>query len=90
MVLPGDSSVMGIKIKRIYDEAAKEDGFRFLVDRLWPRGLKKESAHIDCRLKEIAPSVELRQWCGIKGLSRRDHDKKESKFVSDLPPLPLY
>jgi uncharacterized protein YeaO (DUF488 family) len=51
-----------IKIKRAYDPAAKEDGKRILVDRLWPRGLKKEKAHIDEWLKEIAPSTELRKW----------------------------
>lgn len=51
-----------INIKRIYDLPIKEDGFRILVDRLWPRGLKKEDAHLDLWLKEIAPSTELRKW----------------------------
>lgn len=51
-----------INIKRIYDSSLKEDGFRVLVDRLWPRGLKKENAHIDLWLKEICPSTELRKW----------------------------
>jgi uncharacterized protein YeaO (DUF488 family) len=51
-----------IKIKRIYEPFAKADGYRILVDRLWPRGMKKEDAHIDKWLKEIAPSTELRQW----------------------------
>ena len=51
-----------IKIKRIYEPTSKEDGFRILVDRLWPRGLKKEDAHIELWLKEVAPSVELRKW----------------------------
>lgn len=51
-----------IKIKRIYEHAAKSDGYRILVDRLWPRGLKKEEAKIDFWLKEIAPSTELRKW----------------------------
>lgn len=48
--------------KRIYDEPKSEDGFRILVDRLWPRGLSKEKAGIDLWLKEIAPSSELRKW----------------------------
>jgi uncharacterized protein YeaO (DUF488 family) len=51
-----------IKIKRIYESAAEEDGFRILVDRLWPRGIKKEKAKIDLWLKEVAPSSELRKW----------------------------
>jgi len=51
-----------IKIKRVYDPPAKEDGYRILIDRLWPRGLTKERAKIDLWLKEIAPSNELRKW----------------------------
>jgi uncharacterized protein YeaO (DUF488 family) len=49
-------------VKRVYDPPAVEDGFRVLVDRLWPRGLSKEKAHIDVWLKEVAPSTELRRW----------------------------
>lgn len=51
-----------IKVKRVYEEAEEEDGFRILVDRLWPRGLSKEKARINIWLKEIAPSDELRKW----------------------------
>jgi len=51
-----------IKIKRAYDDPADEDGFRILVDRLWPRGLLKSDAKIDLWLKEIAPSNKLRKW----------------------------
>ena len=53
-----------ISIKRIYDPPAPADGRRVLVDRLWPRGVAKETAHIDEWLKEIAPSDELRKWFG--------------------------
>lgn len=53
-----------IQIKRVYDQPEKSDGFRMLVDRLWPRGLSKEKAKIDLWLKEIAPSTELRKWFG--------------------------
>lgn len=53
---------MSIKIKRIYEPFAKTDGFRVLIDRLWPRGMKKEDAHIDIWMKDIAPSTELRKW----------------------------
>ncbi len=51
-----------IKIKRVYEKPSKDDGKRILVDRLWPRGLKKEDAKIDEWIKEIAPSNELRKW----------------------------
>ncbi len=53
---------MEIKLKRVYEESAKEDGTRILVDRLWPRGLTKQKANVDLWLKEIAPSTELRKW----------------------------
>jgi len=51
-----------IRIKRVYDAPAKEDGARFLVERLWPRGMKKESLHMTAWYKEVAPSNELRRW----------------------------
>ena|SRR5690349_11395619 len=54
------------KIKRIYDEPSKEDGFRVLVDRLWPRGVSKERAALDEWNKDIAPSTDLRVWFGHK------------------------
>ena len=53
-----------LKVKRIYYSAEKTDGFRVLVDRLWPRGVSKERAHLDLWLKEIAPSDALRKWFG--------------------------
>lgn len=51
-----------IKIKRVYEATDKGDGFRILIDRLWPRGLSKEKAHIDLWYKDIAPTNELRKW----------------------------
>lgn len=51
-----------VQVKRIYEEASPEDGFRMLVDRIWPRGISKESAKLDEWNKEIAPSTELRKW----------------------------
>lgn len=53
-----------IKLKRAYEPPAAGDGTRILVDRLWPRGVKKAAAAIDMWAKEIAPSTELRQWFG--------------------------
>ncbi|KAA8822572.1 DUF488 domain-containing protein [Bifidobacterium vespertilionis] len=55
---------MGISIKRIYDEPDARDGFRILVDRLWPRGMRKERAGLDLWMRDIAPSSQLRKWFG--------------------------
>lgn len=51
-----------IKLKRVYEEPARLDGERILVDRLWPRGLTKERAAVDVWMKDLAPSSELRKW----------------------------
>jgi uncharacterized protein YeaO (DUF488 family) len=64
---------MNVAIKRAYEEPKPRDGFRVLVDRLWPRGVSKDSAQIDLWLKEIAPSAELRKWFGHEA-------KKWAKF----------
>ena len=62
-----------IKLKRIYEPYDEKDGYRVLVDRLWPRGISKEKARLDVWLKDIAPSTELRKWF--------DHDpNKWSEF----------
>lgn len=53
-----------IRVKRIYVPASQEDGQRFLVDRLWPRGIKKEALQIVAWIKDVAPSDELRHWYG--------------------------
>lgn len=53
-----------IRLKRVYDEPAKEDGVRVLIDRIWPRGVRKDEAALDEWLKEVAPSTELRKWFG--------------------------
>jgi uncharacterized protein YeaO (DUF488 family) len=55
---------LDIRIKRAYEQPSSADGTRVLVDRLWPRGLKKADAHIAQWLKEVAPSNELRKWFG--------------------------
>ena len=61
---------MKILIKRAYDDASDSDGYRVLVDRLWPRGVKKELLQVDEWCKEIAPSTQLRKW----------FDHKEARF----------
>lgn len=53
-----------IRLKRAYEEPAKKDGLRILVERLWPRGVSKEKAAVDLWLKDLAPSTELRKWFG--------------------------
>lgn len=53
---------MSIAIKRAYDDPAKSDGYRVLVDRIWPRGVSKEDAKLDDWIKAMAPSTELRKW----------------------------
>ena len=75
-----------IKIKRIYEVPEEKDGFRILVDRLWPRGISKQKAHVDLWLKEIAPSDKLRKWFS--------HDPKKwidfkSKYTKELENNPL-
>lgn len=70
-----------IKIKRVYDSADKQDGYRVLVDRLWPRGLTKGTASVDLWLKEVAPSSTLRKWF--------DHDPEKwdtfrAKYTAEL------
>ncbi len=55
---------MAVRIKRVYEPAEPGDGYRVLVDRLWPRGLAKEELRVDAWLQEIAPSHELRRWFG--------------------------
>ncbi len=53
-----------VHVRRIYDEPSADDGARVLVDRVWPRGMKKDAAHLDEWLKDVAPSTELRTWYG--------------------------
>lgn len=64
-----------IRLKRVYEEAARNDGNRVLVERLWPRGVSKEKANIRLWAKEIAPSPELRKWYG-HNLARWEEFKK--------------
>lgn len=57
-----EEAAMDIRVKRAYEKPAKSDGVRVLVDRLWPRGIRKDEAGLDAWMKEIAPSNELRKW----------------------------
>ena len=55
---------LNIRLKRAYEDADSDDGLRYLVDRIWPRGVSKENAQLDGWLKDIAPSNDLRKWFG--------------------------
>ena len=76
-----------VATKRVYDEPAEGDGMRVLVDRLWPRGLSKERAHIDLWLKEIAPSNELRTWFGHEPTK---FDEFRSQYEAELASGPAH
>jgi uncharacterized protein YeaO (DUF488 family) len=79
---------MKIRVKRAYDTVEKSDGFRVLVDRLWPRGVSKEKARIDLWAKEIAPSSELRKWFHEDTEGRlKDFSKKYSKELTQSKAL---
>jgi uncharacterized protein YeaO (DUF488 family) len=72
-----------IKIKRIYDPYAKDDGKRVLVDRLWPRGIKKEDARCDLWVKDIAPSAGLRKWFSHDPAKWREFKKRYREELED-------
>ncbi len=72
-----------IKIKRIYEPAEKNDGYRILADRLWPRGLSKKEAKLDLWLKDIAPSNELRKWYSHDPRKWPEFKKRYSKELKD-------
>jgi uncharacterized protein YeaO (DUF488 family) len=55
---------MDVRLKRAYDPATQADGYRVLIDRLWPRGVSRERANLDAWEKELAPSTQLREWFG--------------------------
>jgi uncharacterized protein YeaO (DUF488 family) len=78
-------------MKRIYEPPAVADGARILVDRIWPRGIKKETAALDLWLKDIAPSTDLRKWYGHKPEKwpefRRQYKAELSAHKSELEQL---
>lgn len=72
----------GIKIKRVYEQEEKDDGYRMMVDRIWPRGLGKEDAHYDEWNKTIAPSAELRKWFAHDKLRFEEFSKRYRKELN--------
>ena len=65
-----------LKVKRVYESAAADDGARFLVERLWPRGMKKEDLKMDAWLKDAAPSDSLRRWFGHDPLKWKEFQER--------------
>ena len=80
-----------LKLKRIHDQPGPDDGKRYLVDRVWPRGVRKADAHLDEWLKALAPSTELRKWFnhdparweGFQARYRRELDAPELRALLD-------
>jgi len=76
---------MPFTIKRAYEEASSDDGYRVLVDRLWPRGVSKEAAHLDEWDKDVAPSNELRTWFGH---DPEKFDEFRARYLAELKDNP--
>jgi uncharacterized protein YeaO (DUF488 family) len=83
-----------IRVRRIYSKSSPDDGYRILVDRLWPRGLSKGSAKVDLWLKDIAPSDKLRKWFSHDPKKWAEFDKKyhnelkeKNELISNLKEL---
>ncbi|MFI5801426.1 DUF488 domain-containing protein [Streptomyces sp. NPDC051561] len=70
-----------VRVRRIYDAPAPDDGQRILVDRLWPRGISKDDAHLDAWIKDVTPSTELRKW--FHG-HRDDYDEFARRYEAEL------
>lgn len=78
---------MELKLERIYTKPADLDGYRILVDRIWPRGISKERAHLDRWMKDVAPSNELRNWFG-HDVARFPEFK--ARYLAEIAATPSY
>ena len=72
-----------VRVKRVYEKAEKGDGWRVLVDRLWPRGMTKEAAKADVWVKDVAPSDALRKWFGHEPEKWAEFQKRYRAELSD-------
>jgi uncharacterized protein YeaO (DUF488 family) len=77
----GKNSHMDVRLKRAYEPATSADGYRVLIDRLWPRGISRERAKLDSWEKDLAPSAELREWFGHEP-SRFDEFRR--RYIEEL------
>lgn len=78
---------MALSIARIYDEPARDAGFRILVDRLWPRGISRERAALDAWMKDVAPSNELRTWFHHEERLWPEFERRYRVELADNPAL---
>jgi len=76
---------LNIRLKRIYDSPSAGDGFRVLVDRLWPRGISKETAQLDSWLQEVAPSTALRKWFNHEGSRWKEFTRRYTAELDQQP-----
>jgi uncharacterized protein YeaO (DUF488 family) len=74
-----------IQIKRVYDQPAKDDGARFFVERLWPRGMKKDALHMDAWCKNLAPSDDLRRWFSHDPAKWQEFQRRYRTELKDNP-----
>src|SRR5690348_4897059 len=74
-----------VRIKRAYEKPAASDGARFLIDGLWPRGVKKEALHVTSWVKEVAPSASLRKWFGHDPAKWSEFQKRYSAELDRKP-----
>ncbi len=74
---------MAVRVRRVYDEPASDDGVRVLVDRLWPRGLSKEAAALDHWVRDVAPSTELRHWFDHTAERREEFEQRYRSELED-------
>jgi uncharacterized protein YeaO (DUF488 family) len=86
-VVPGKGHAVDthIEFRRIYDRPARSDGVRVLVDRVWPRGVRKEAAQLDEWLRQVAPSTELRRWYGH---DPEKFDEFRRRYLAELKESP--
>jgi uncharacterized protein YeaO (DUF488 family) len=87
VVKAGAFIYVNIQLKRVYQAASPGDGYRLLVDCIWPRGLGKQEARIDDWMKEIAPSTELRKWFGHEPAKWAEFRRRYFAELSDRPDL---
>lgn len=83
--MKGKISEQNVKLKRAYEAPSAGDGTRVLVDRLWPRGVKKTDAAIDYWMKELAPSAELRKWFGHDPARWEEFRQRYSAEIREHP-----
>ena len=76
-----DTGMADIRVRRVYEDPCEADGTRVLVDRIWPRGMRKEVAHIDHWAKDVAPSTELRTWYGHDPAK---FDEFRERYIAEL------